>query len=211
MKMPTKSIIVWPVWSVVLLTLASCARVAGREETAEAGSDSQSDQQVLSDSWEPPDLLPKWDESPLIGATQVASEAAAASDLPFPPVIPENLGPPMKITVLQSDSDPSVAALGLVYDHAEFGPFWVTQRLAQTTQAGLELSAAACTVATGCQGRAMMVFITGGIRAKMLEGPVANSIKWLQGEMFFDIVGPADSFHPTDLIEVADVVTVAAA
>ena len=210
MHLHASSRVVSPICLVVLFSLSSCARVSGSESSLEPGSDAQSNPPAPSDTWEPPDLLPKWDESPLIGAIDVASEAEAASYLPFPPVIPENLGTPVRISVLAADPDPSVAALGLVYDHAEFGPFWVTERLAQTTQAGLELSAAGCTAATGCQARATMVTITGGIRAKLLEGPVANSIKWLQGEMFFDIIGPAQSFHPTDLTEVADLVTVAA-
>lgn len=189
---------------IVTLGAASCARLQANETQPRGASLCAKEDSPPNPAWQPPDRLPDWDH-PLVTGVRVA-EAEAATYLPFPAVIPRELGRPLSIYLIPPDPNPSVAALAVVYQHEECGRFMLMEVKARFSQETLEQSAAACDPDQGCQGRSTMVALSNGIRAAQLEGAVANSIKWLQGGMYFDIIGPSEALGPSDLSELADLV-----
>jgi hypothetical protein len=84
---------------------------------------------------------PNWDY-PINGGQEIAD--AGSAGLPFSPVAPENLGPPLRILVTPDDVPVGSAEIVWVYDHPEFGRLLLIEHLtdAAPTQAQYEQLAA---------------------------------------------------------------------
>lgn len=144
-----------------------------------------------------------WDD-PLVGGTAV-TESEASNLLAFSPVIPADLGTPEAILVNQTQNlNPSFRVLALIYEHPDYGKFWILERVPQATQAVLEAHAGPCDPALGCEGSWTMTQLDLLTRALQIEGgPLANALIWLKGGIQFDVLGPSDSFNASDAQEIA--------
>lgn len=88
--------------------------------------------------------------------------------------------------------------------HQAKGPHHlVCSRCVWATQAELE-SLAGCDPLAGCEGEWSLVRIRNDITALLIEGDIANSIVWLEDDIRFDVVGPAETFSADEAIEVAN-------
>ena len=144
-------------------------------------------------------------DDPLVNGIPT-TEGEAASHLAFDPVVPEALGEPLRLVMTTPDvagTRKEDLAFAVVYDHPDYGRFYIVQAVPQTTQAELE-SLAGCDPSQGCEGEWSLVTIRSGVTALLIEGPVANSVIWLEDGVRFDVVGPAETFSAEEVLEVAN-------
>jgi hypothetical protein len=146
-----------------------------------------------------------WDE-PLVNGSQVSTEEEAALILPFDPAVPTALGQPTKLLVTDpASAELSERVMAIIYDHPTYGRFWIVEALSEMTQGELE-ALAECSPVSDCEGIWSLVTLGDGTTALQIEGPIANSVVWLEGQVEFDVLGPSATFSAAYAIEVANTV-----
>jgi len=183
----------------VALAVGVVALTTGSGHSAQARSESHNNE---SGGLGPVD----WSR-PLMNAVTVPSASAASKSLAFQPAAPSSLGTPtsIQITNPQAAGASSDRSLALIYDNPSLGGrFWVLEHPAgATTSSELSAIAASCTPASGCEGTANMISLGNGVSALHLEG-ATEGIIWVQGGVYYDVVGPADTFTAPDATSVAN-------
>ena len=151
---------------------------------------------------------PAWGDDPYHDdGVQVADLKEAAPYLAFTPVIPRALGSAAKFFVSGNKPDMSAKSLTWVYDQHLYGRFWVSESIAETTQASIDSLG---NNPTGCSVNSV-VTLRGGTRAAVLVGnPAASggsgatSITWLDHGLLIDVLGFTDSFTKDRAIQLAN-------
>jgi len=179
----------------ILTVLSACAEAA----PPRAGTTSTGPEANLEEATEP---APDWDRLIIDG---VDTSAAAASTLtPRNLLIPTMLGSASRVVVTDPEAaPPDLRVTGFVYDDEKYGRYWVIQRANEMSQKELE-SWLDCDPAEGCQGSWSLAILPRGIRAVLIQGPVATSVVWLDGDSRFDVIGPAETFSADSATDVAE-------
>lgn len=142
-----------------------------------------------------------WDEMFVNGVTSTVAEATR--EMGFDVLVPSLLGEPARIVITSPGSSPPRLRLaGFVYEDPTRGMYWVIEGVSQTSQRELE-SLTECEAAAGCEGSWTIAELPRGIRGVLVEGPIATSVMWLEGERRFDVVGPSETFDRPFATEVA--------
>lgn len=142
-----------------------------------------------------------WDAMFVNGVTSNVAEARL--EMGFDLLVPSLLGKPARIVITSPEaSPPRLRLAGFVYEDPEHGTYWVIEAVSQTTQRELE-SLTECDAAAGCEGSWTIVELPRGIRGVLVEGPIATSVLWLEGERRFDVIGPSEKFDGSFATEVA--------
>jgi hypothetical protein len=133
-------------------------------------------------------------EQPLLSGRKLPSVADAAANLPFKPVAPGAVGPPISVWI---PAQARQHLLALVYQHPSYGRFMVIEVPNIGTQQDLEGLAAQCT--TGCEEHWSLVHLDDGSEAVLFEGsPVipyeTTGVIWVQNGLAMNVLGPAASF-----------------
>ena len=153
-----------------------------------------------------------WDTF-LTDGTSVPSVDDAAGSLAFLPVAPSSLGNPSAIRETNPAQAPaSDRVLSVRYDRASGWPYWLLERPSgSTTTSLLGDIAAKCTRASGCKEMtAEMIDLGGGVLALRLEDGVINRIVWVEGGVYYEVIGGASTFTSSDALAAAKNVAAAA-
>jgi hypothetical protein len=143
---------------------------------------------------------------------RVDSIAAAAASLAFAParLRTRALGSPTIFV-----GGPS-GELTLVYDHAADARIWrretyrVIERPARSTTTGvLRAIARACVARGGCDASARMIALRGGRDGLLLTGTTTTEVIWVEGGIYFDVLGPSNRFNGPVALSVANWVILA--
>jgi hypothetical protein len=157
----------------------------------------------------------RFDRPPLADAREVASPAAAAPELAFPPVVPREVGPPQK-SWINTQSDRAHQVLALLYDDSTRGRFFVIESPRDTdvtpegAQQSLEQMATECAdPSAGCEGAWSVITLKDGTRALLIEGDPdipdqTTSVLFYRANVLFNIVGPVATFDRSDALAVAE-------
>lgn len=148
-----------------------------------------------------------WDH-PLTEGVPVPSIEAAIPLLDFVPVSPRGLGPPTEIDVNNpARFNQEDRALGMVYDHFEYGPFWILESIAEMDQAQLEKFPEH----NGEPGNTVtftLVTVRQGITALLHEGPNTTAVEWLVSSELqtidIRVMGPSESFSRSEALAIAE-------
>jgi hypothetical protein len=132
-----------------------------------------------------------WDR-PMVGLT-VASNTQAADHLSFTPILPSNIGTPIRIIVDDEDSNRGGQQVAYVFQDPVYGRFVLIEGITTFTQASLD-ALSDCTKSTGCQGTWAQLPLSNGRRGLLITGGPTTGIMWLQGGVTFDVFGPVDTF-----------------
>ena len=151
---------------------------------------------------------PAWGDDPYHGdGVRVADLKEAAAYLAFTPVVPGALGSAAKFFVSGNKPDMSARSLIWVYDQPVYGRFWVSESIAETTQASIDSLG---NNPTGCSLNSL-VTLRGGTRAAVLVGnPAAGggsgatSITWLDHGLLIYVLGFTDTFTKDGAIQIAN-------
>lgn len=146
---------------------------------------------------------------PFVDQTTEPSLTSARSLLAFVPLAPSLPPAPTQVVITSPASavDVSQRAVALIYDDAALGGrFWVIEHPARfTTTAVLSEIAAACTPQVGCEAQEQMIALANGQQALQMVGNTAGVI-WVQGGVYYDVVGPSPSFTAQDAVTVANAI-----
>jgi hypothetical protein len=135
------------------------------------------------------------------GVTSTVAEAKRETG--FDVLVPSLLGEPARIVITSpGSSPPRFRPAGFVYEDPTHGTYWVIEEVSQTSQEELE-SLTECEPAADCEGSWTLAQLPRGIRGVLVEGPIATSVMWLEGERRFDVVGPSETFDGPFATEVA--------
>jgi hypothetical protein len=142
-------------------------------------------------------------------SVQVGRIEEARGLLAFTPFTPA-IGAPRAIFVGDPESLP-LEARGVVYVFLEASrdPFWVVQEVAQVTQESLErLASEGCPPPMVCAATRSIVLIRGGTRALLTAAEpqprFVTSVSWLDKRVYVAVMGPADTFTPSEALAVAN-------
>jgi hypothetical protein len=153
---------------------------------------------------QPGPSLTFWEGPPFYGVA-ASSLADVAGSLAFRPVAPSSLGDPDAIF----ETDPAQApgsgrALSLRYGDTSMRRYWLLERPSlSTTTSLLREIGSKCTRASGCKARASMIDLGGGVSALKLENVLMNRIIWVEGGVYYEVVGSGRTFTPADALAVA--------
>lgn len=145
-------------------------------------------------------------------AQSVSSAADAASDLNFKPVTPSELGTPTALVVEPAAGNEPLtntdAQLTMAYNNPSGGMFWLVERASgATTTDILSGYAQECAdPAAGCYGTWTIYALHNGNHGLLIEGPAGSTtaVVWVEGGVYFNAVGPADSFTVAQAAAVAN-------
>ncbi|SRR5229473_6250183 len=148
-------------------------------------------------------------DNPYHGAgIQVADLKEAAPYLAFAPVVPRHLGPAAKFFIDGNKPDMSARSVVWVYEQPVYGRFWVTESIAETTQASIDSMR---NNPTGCSEDSVVTLRSGTRAAVSVGNPVASgsgasttSIMWLDHGLLISALGPKERFTKDHAIEVAN-------
>lgn len=148
-------------------------------------------------------------DTPLVGGLEVSSVDEANGYLAFKASLPSNASPPASMYVTNPKvpaNEPPFpvreVALGAVFQDPKVGPFWLIERESTMSQADLEALAANCDSEHGCEAQVTVVTLVTGTRALAIRGPETTGLIWLEGDLYFNLVGPA-TFTLDDAMAVA--------
>jgi hypothetical protein len=153
---------------------------------------------------QPGPSLTFWDRPPFYGVA-ASSLADAAGSLAFRPVAPSSLGDPSAIFETDPAQTPgSGRLLSLRYDDTSKGRYWLLERPSLSTRTSLLSEIASkCTRKSGCKAIASMIDLGGGVSALSLENVLMNRIIWVQGGVYYEVVGAGTTFTPSRALAVA--------
>jgi len=184
------------------LIISGCAeRVrpsAPREALSAAPSPSPS---ISPDFGDSPPI--DWTVPPISGV-ELASIEEASSYLPFQPLVPSGLSSVPTVIVTPDPVPMEERILALMYSDAEYGTLYLTEAISQTNYEELRELAASCAEDPVCNGADSIVKLQSGLDGLLIAGSKATSIVVLLGEVRIDIVGPADSLSPDEVIALAN-------
>lgn len=133
-------------------------------------------------------------------ARSASSAAEAANDVSFEPVTPPELGTPTALVVEPAAGNEPLtnadAQLTMAYSNPAGGMFWLVERASgATTTETLSGYAQEC-AASGCYGTWTMDALNNAKQGLLIEGPAGSTtaIVWVEGGVYFNAVGPANSF-----------------
>ena len=151
---------------------------------------------------------PAWGDDPYHGGgARVADLNEAALYVAFTPVVPRGLGSPATFFVSGNTPDMSAKSLVLVYDQPVYRQFWVSESIAETTQASIESLGSN---PTGCSLNSVVPLQSGTRAAVLVRNPAAGgsrgptSIMWLDRGLLIEVLGFTDSFTKDRAIEIAN-------
>ena len=148
---------------------------------------------------------PNWDRPFLSSGAVQLSNISVASDLAFTPVNSNQL-PGLLSTWEQKEADPSLNAIGWVYDYPGVGHFLITEERPQMTEQQLEAFPSQAP-GQGNTANLSLVPIRNGQTA-LLIGPKnhigVNSIEWIEGGVQVTILGQAPAFTNSVAVQAAD-------
>ncbi len=161
---------------------------------------------------QPGPSLTFWD-GPLSYGVSVGSIDAAAGSLAFRPVAPSSLGKPDAVVETDpADAPASDRVLSLRYDGVPKASFWLVERPSLTTTTSLLREIASdCTRASGCKDNASMIELGAGVSALKLEDAAVNRIVWVEGGVYYEVIGSSGTFLPRHALFVAKATAAAAA
>jgi hypothetical protein len=157
-----------------------------------------------------PDLT-FWD-GPLSYGVSVGSIDDAAGSLAFRPVAPSSLGKPDAVV----ETDPAHASasdrvLSLRYDDVPKANYWLVERPSLTTTTSLLREIASdCTRTSGCKDNASTIELGAGVSALKLEDAAVNRIIWVEGGVYYEVIGSSGTFLPRHALSVAKATAAAA-
>ncbi len=150
-------------------------------------------------------LLVDWDQ-PFEEEGQAITETAAAVLVDFKLIPPRRLGGAKGLYINNAgDLDRANRQIAWVFDHPIYGPFFVRQSRAEITQDQLE-ALLQYNDAPGGTAQFGVTIVRGSLRSVLEEGPVANSIEWLEDGVHVTVVGPAVGFTRAHAVEVANAI-----
>lgn len=104
-------------------------------------------------------------------------------------------------------TEPELRGLGYVLDHDKYGRFRIVEMISQIGEKDLlELGECRLEDRTECSPSSI-VTLDSGTAAVLIEGSVSSYVTWLQGEVQFDVLGPAETFSPEEALSVANSVS----
>jgi hypothetical protein len=150
-----------------------------------------------------------------------SSVADAANRLSFQPVVPSGLGAPAAIVVDPRSGGNS--QLDVAFDNsAPDGTHWLIERTSEsaitlgedtTTQILAEYAQLCPSQPGACPGQTWrMVPMNDGHEGLLIKGPAGTttSVIWVENGIFFNVIGPSDSFSADQATSVANSVIAAA-
>jgi hypothetical protein len=146
----------------------------------------------------------------------VSSVAEAASDVAFQPVAPPSLGAPTALALDPESGNEQLtradAQLTIAYADVANGPFWLVERASGATTTDTLAGYAQECDSRRCYGTWTMESLDGGNQGLLIEGPTGSTtaVVWVQNGVYFNVVGPADSFSADQATSVANAVIAAA-
>jgi hypothetical protein len=167
----------------------------GPDALSSSGAPTQS-QEAKSD---PPSTI-DWGR-PLVDQVTVPSIAAAATKADFPIVAPSGSGAPSEVV-----TDSPAEHVVLIYDNKLGGRYWVIEHKSEIDTGVLKEWVDVCSPENGCKGKWTMVDLDGGRQGVLIVGPEGTStgVIFIDGGMYYDVMGPPDTFSPTMAVATAN-------
>ena len=180
-----------------------------------AGSEEQGGRTILYSpppGWSPsPEALPTVDWSnPLPMSISEPSQAAAAADLSFSPVVPSFDGPPVATFVSDPAQFPAdKRAIVWVFKSSSYGQYAVEEMPPTMTQQELEQLATCQVGETGCDTTGWtLVDLNDGTTALEIFAPTSRSVvtsaTWLRGGIQYIVEGPRASLTASQALAISN-------
>jgi hypothetical protein len=146
---------------------------------------------------------------PFVDDEGVAGVGAAAARLTFAPAAPAAVGRPTSVVVHRAFRP---QAVGLIYDSATYGHFYVIEEPSKMTVADLQRLVDRCNPATGCQGTWRMIQLSDGTPALLVSpSDEATTIGWIRHGIEYIISGPPQTLSGDAATKLADFFAAASA